>query len=177
MRRSCEPTKMRPAEKGDRQECDWSFSRWILHQDPRARRHVGAADPPPDHARPAARVHGRGSDHRRPRAGQSVRSRHWLRLECDPQGGAAQAHEGGNLSEPVPQQTASLRQGNLRLPLPRRGVLPPRQALPGSGDSLREDGTQLPGAAPPRRNDGLATRCGAPALLRYCRHPLVRHAG
>ena len=47
---------MRPAEKGDQQECIGSFSRWVLHQDPRARRHVGAADPPPDHARPAARV-------------------------------------------------------------------------------------------------------------------------
>lgn len=46
--------------KGDHQECTGSFSRWVLHQDPRPRRHETAPAPRRNHARPATRVDSRG---------------------------------------------------------------------------------------------------------------------
>src|SRR5690606_8914109 len=80
---SCEPTRILRAEKGDQQECIGSFSRWLLHEDPRPRRLERAPGPRRDHAGSTARLDGSRGNHRRTRLRGCVHSGHGIRLELD----------------------------------------------------------------------------------------------
>jgi len=145
------------AEKGDHQQCAGSFSRWILHEDPRPRRHEGAAPTRPAHAGPAARVNRRRGDHRKPRAWQSLHSRHRLRLRRYSQPVAFDADQARHSCEPDSQEKAASRPTPIRRTLPRRGLLSRPQALPGSCHALREDLAELSRPPPGRMLDDLAS--------------------
>lgn len=67
------------AEKGDPQQCSGSFTWWILHKNPRGRRHARPAAPHRNHARATARVHGRRTTPRA-RGRQGGDRRHGVRL-------------------------------------------------------------------------------------------------
>ncbi len=157
--RSSERTRTLRAEKGGHHECTGSFSRWVLHQGPCARRLQRATDPHPTHAGPARRSHRRGRNHRKPRARPSVPSGHGLRLQRDPCAAQGAPHQAGHLPESDAKTSeASCRPPPLRQALPRRNILPRPKALPRPRNSLREDGPKLPRPASARLLRPLAPR-------------------
>ena len=161
--RSSAHTKMRRAEKGDQKQCTGSFSRWVLHKDPRARRLRRSAAPRRAHAGTTARVHGRRADHRKEPVRASPSWRHWVRLPGHPRPPAVASDKGGHSGASNAQEEASARPKTLRPSLSRRVLFPRPQALPGTRNALRENGSELPRAAPlgvrPALAGGLCTRC------------------
>ena len=123
MPRWYERTKLRRAEKGGPMQRTGSFSRRLLDQDPRDRRHEGQATLCPPHAGPAARSH-RSGRLAAPRPRRGLDRRHGLRL-----GSICRCHRGAkdatrNLRTPVPQEAQKTRSQALPASLSRRGVLP-----------------------------------------------------
>src|SRR5258708_5690622 len=147
--------------KGDHQQCSGPLSRRLFDQATRRRRHEIEADPPRDHARPKARDD-RGRRATRPCSRQGAHRRYRLRLEPLPTRRARQGHAAGHPRQARAPQETQTRQKALSAALPRRGLLPQLEALPGHRDPLREDGTKLPRPRTGRLRLAMARELGTP---------------
>jgi len=136
--------KTQRAEKGDQVQCTGSFSRWVLHKDPRARRLRRAAARPQNHARATTRVDGRPRNHREQLVREGFRSGYWIRLAGDSRLPEVTPRTCRDSSASNAQEEASPRPNALRPTLPSRMLLPRPQTLSCTRYPFRKDGAKLP---------------------------------